>query len=453
MRGHLVVGLLALGVVGVAACGAGEVGSWQLVWSEEFDGDALDAGTWEPMIGTGAAYGLPHGWGNNEQQYYTDLPDNLSVEDGWLNITAREQQHMGWSYTSARIRSMGGFEARYGRIEARIALPSGAGIWPAFWMLPTDSPYGGWAAGGEIDIIESVNTADTAYGTLHFGGQWPNNTANGGTLNLGGDVGGEPHVFAIEWEPYQMRWYVDDVLYSSLTYNLWWSENAPGHPLAPFDSPFHLILNVAVGGDFPGPPNGGSPFPMTMEVDYIRVYERVQGPFGGEPRDVPGLIEAEDFDEGGAGWAYHDLDPINTGGAYRPVEGVDIEACADAGGGFNIGWVDEGEWLEYTVDVRTAGLYRVTARCATPLPGAGVRIESDANPASAVEMNVPPTGGWQSWEGVEGVVRLEAGEQVLRLTPTGGTGLNINWIRFLRMKPAPVPDPLSTGEPELGSER
>src|SRR5690606_4091302 len=224
------------------------------------------------------------------------------------------------------------------------------GIWPAFWMLPTDSPFGGWAASGEIDIVESINQADKVHGTIHFGGNWPQNQSNGGSDSQLSDYSTDFHVYAIEWDPLEIRWYVDGRRYHRVRNTQWWSSNAQGNPWAPFSTPFHLLLNVAVGGIWPGYPDASTTFPQTMRVDWVRIYQRARLPHGGEPAPIPGRIQAEAFDLGGGGVGYLDASAGNTGGAFRPEEDVDIEATA--GGGFNVGWIEPGEWLNYTVDVR-----------------------------------------------------------------------------------------------------
>lgn len=418
----------------LAAPGAASAQYTDLVWADEFDGTTVNAANWEFQIGTGTLYGLPSGWGNEEYQYYTSRTQNVFVSGGNLHIIARYENFGGKNYTSARLRSANLQEFLYGRIEARIKLPSGQGIWPAFWMLPTTSPYGGWAASGEIDIIESVNTATTMYGTAHFGGEWPEQTSSGGTYAPGTNFADDFHVFAIEWEPDVIRWYVDGVNYRTLTSAQWWSANEGGNDRAPFDVPFHILLNVAVGGQFPGPPNGSVGFPMEMLVDYVRVYQVPppnQEPFTGTPIAIPGIVEAEAFDLGGQGVAYNDFEASNQGGAYRPSEGVDIEACSE--GGFNIGWIRQGEWTEYTVDVQTAGDYDVTARVASQTTGGLFHLEFAEGPGDPVSTGMfiaPVTGGWQTWTTVASTVSLEAGQHVMRFVNDGSASSEYNLNRF-----------------------
>ncbi len=418
-------------LAGLAVSAPTETLAQTLVWSDEFDGTSLNSSNWEPLFGTGTAYGLPAGWGNNELQYYTDRPQNVYVQNGQLHIVARSENYAGSNYTSARLRTRNLQEFLYGRIEARIKLPSGQGIWPAFWMLPTGSPYGGWASGGEIDIMESTNFADEIYGTIHFGGNWPNNTYNGGTIITGEDFSQDFHVYAIEWRPTEIRWFLDGQQYYVLQNNQWYSDGAPGNPLAPFDSPFHLLLNVAVGGNFPGNPNGGAGFPMEMVVDWVRVYELgSQAPFDNTPLVIPGRIEAEEYDLGGPGLAYFDADASNNGGQFRPDEGVDIEAASPTG--FNVGWLRQGEWIEYTADVQYPGRYRVTSRVASNNAGGGeFRLELDGS-ALTGPIAAPGTGGWQNWTTVQSTLELPAGEVEIRFQNLGtdAQSFNIDWFEF-----------------------
>lgn len=240
-----------------------------LVWSDEFDAAQLDPEVWFFENGDGSQYGIP-GWGNNELQWY--LQDSAQLRDGMLVITAREESAGGKNYTSARLNTRDRFAFKYGRIEARIRFPAGQGIWPAFWMLPQDNVYGTWAASGEIDIVEAVNLGgtggNTVFGTIHYGGESPANQFSGNDYLVPTDATTDFHTYAFEWDATEMRWYVDDILYS--TQNSWSTTGAP-FP-APFDERFYILFNVAVGGNFPGAPNSATEFPVTMEVDYVRVY-------------------------------------------------------------------------------------------------------------------------------------------------------------------------------------
>ena len=246
-------------------------GARTLVWSDEFNGSKLDPAVWFFETGDGSQYGPDLiGWGNDELQWY--LPDNAELRDGKLRITARRETANGYNHTSARINTRDRFAFRYGRIEASIKLPAGQGIWPAFWLLAQDSPYGRWAASGEIDIVEAVNLDGTGgnriFGTIHYGGEFPANLSTEARYTPSTDVTEEFNTYAVEWDPTEMRWYVNDTLFA--VQNSWSSTAAP-FP-APFDQYFYIIFNVAVGGRFPGPPSGATQLPVTMEVDWVRVY-------------------------------------------------------------------------------------------------------------------------------------------------------------------------------------
>ncbi len=261
------------------AAGSPDPGNgWSLVWSDEFDGASIDSSRWEHEVNC-------WGGGNNEDQCYTDDPKNSFLQDGFLHIVALDDSPTGaiggpsndstivtLGHSSARLRTLGRGEWTYGRIEVRARLPYGQGLWPAIWMLPTDSIYGGWAASGEIDIMEAVNSGpdnNLVYGTLHYGAAWPNNTNSGTSTTPPSNIWEDFFSYAIEWEAGEIRWFVDDVHYATQTD--WYSE---GNPFpAPFDQRFHLLLNVAVGGNWPGPPNDQTTFPQEMVVDYVRVYE------------------------------------------------------------------------------------------------------------------------------------------------------------------------------------
>ncbi len=241
---------------------------WVLVWRDEFLDDMVRTDRWEFEVNA-------QGGGNNESQYYTDRRKNARIENGNLVIEAHAENYTGpegtRDYTSARLRTMNQGDWEYGRIEARIKLPFGQGIWPAFWMLPTDWVYGGWAASGEIDIMELVgHEPNIVHGTLHYGGPWPQNVYTGDSYTIGEPFANDFHTFAVEWEYGEIRWYVDDVHFQTQTD---WNSTAASWP-APFNQRFHVILNVAVGGNWPGYPDASTVFPQRMEVDYVRVYER-----------------------------------------------------------------------------------------------------------------------------------------------------------------------------------
>lgn len=237
-----------------------------VVWADEFDGTSLDLSKWEPQIGDGCDIGLC-GWGNNELQYYK--AENATVSNGTLKITAKEERVKNKQYTSARLRTLNQGDFYFGRMEARIKLTEGQGIWPAFWMLPTDEVYGGWPQSGEIDIMENVGHEPArVHGTIHYGQPYPDNSSTGAHYDLpSGKFSDGFHTFAIEKEQGVIRWYVDDVLYSTKTP----SDTDP--EIWPFDERFHFLLNVAVGGNWPGNPDETTVFPQVLEADYVRVYD------------------------------------------------------------------------------------------------------------------------------------------------------------------------------------
>jgi len=256
------------GELGAQGAAAGPRG-WELVWRDEFEGDALDYSRWGVEVNA-------FGGGNGELQLYTDREANVRVENGQLVLEARRDQPNVQGtvreYSSGRVRTKHRGDWRYGRIEVRAQLPRGRGMWPAIWMLPTDETYGGWAASGEIDIMELVGHEPAkVLGTLHYGGVWPENEHAGGTYELEqGAFSDDFHTFAIEWERDEIRWFVDDHQFHAAT--RWRSAAAP-FP-APFDQRFHLLINLAVGGRLVGAPDDSTSFPQRIAVDWVRVYEK-----------------------------------------------------------------------------------------------------------------------------------------------------------------------------------
>jgi len=248
--------------------------AWQLVWSDEFnqpDGSSPDPTKWGYDIGNG-------GWGNNELEYYTSRTNNARIVGGQLVIEADQESYGGSSYTSARLLTQGKWSWAYGRMEARIKIPRGQGIWPAFWMLGTNINSVGWPTCGEIDIMENIGkTSDqgTAHGTIHgpqSGGDYNGGAGVGGTYTLpgGAALADDFHIYAVEWTTNQIQWFVDTNLYFTAT-----PSRLPGGATWVFTQPQFLVLNVAVGGNWPGYPDGTTVFPQQMLVDYVRVYSYV----------------------------------------------------------------------------------------------------------------------------------------------------------------------------------
>ena len=225
-----------------------------LIWSDEFDGESLDLTKWTFDLGGG-------GWGNGEPQYYTSNEPNVGVDTGYLRITAIEELFGGAAYTSARIKTQGLFDFKYGTVEARIKMPVGQGLWPAFWMLGSNITEVGWPSCGEIDIMEHVSHSLFTHGTYHYD--------NGGHVYFGDQTYCDVtqwHVYSIEWDEFSIKWFLDGVEF--------YSANITGGmgSKEEFHRPFFLILNMAAGGYWPGYPDDSTPFPSHMFVDYVRVY-------------------------------------------------------------------------------------------------------------------------------------------------------------------------------------
>jgi beta-glucanase (GH16 family) len=243
---------------------------YTLVFADEFDGKAINSANWTYEVGDQ--------WHNEEQQAYTDRPQNSYVKDGNLVIVAQKESYHGKSFTSARIISQHKQDFLYGRIEASIKLPRGKGMWPAFWMMPSDGVYGEWAASGEIDIVEAKNTPMEIRGNLHFGGTFPNNARTGSSAYKdGSDFSQSYHLYSLEWDPKEIRWYCDNHLYKST--NIWWSGSKTDNGTfpAPFDKPFYILFNLAVGGKYVNcvvPECVTADFPQKMYIDYVRVYQK-----------------------------------------------------------------------------------------------------------------------------------------------------------------------------------
>ncbi len=235
--------------------------NWQLVWSDEFDSTSINLSNWTHETGG-------NGWGNNELQFYTNRDVNSYIDSGKLVIKAIAENYSGRSYTSARLKTQGKRFWKYGKVESRLKLPYGQGIWLAFWMLGENIPYAGWPACGEIDIMEMIGGSgreNTVYGTAHWdnGGQ---HAQYGGHYSLpSGTFADDFHTYRIEWDQYLIKWYMDNSLYAAI------SITPSG--LSEFQQDFFIILNLAVGGNWPGNPNSSTTFPQYLEIDYVRVYQ------------------------------------------------------------------------------------------------------------------------------------------------------------------------------------
>jgi len=234
---------------------------WNLYWHDEFDGDSIDPNNWTFDIGG-------WGWGNGEGQYYTSRPENARLENGMLVIEARQEKYEGSYYTSARLKTQGLQNFQYGRLEARLKVPSGKGLWPAFWMLGSDFNGNNWPDCGEIDIMEYIGKEpDLIFGTLHgpgYSGPLGLSKWNRQKYNIADDF----HIYAIEWEADQIRWYYDGAEYYTV------NRADVGERKWVFDHPFFIILNLAVGGQLPGMVGLDTVFPTRLYVDYVRVYQQ-----------------------------------------------------------------------------------------------------------------------------------------------------------------------------------
>jgi beta-glucanase (GH16 family) len=339
---------------------------WTLVWQDEFDGEAIDTDKWTYDIGG-------NGWGNNEWQFYTDRPENVRIENEMLVIEAREERFVTRNYTSGRIKTQDLSAFTYGRIEARMKLPYGNGIWPAFWMLGDDIGTAGWPRAGEIDIMEHIGRQPThIHGTVHG----PGYSGSGGVGHYktfpSGSLSEEFHVYAIEWEPEVIRWYVDEEQFFMIT-----PETIPGDWV--FDHPFFIILNLAVGGNWPGYPDETTVFPQFLTVDYVRVYQRsdqvsVQASRGAmRIGDIQ--VDAQDAE---TGWQ-----------AQATVKIVDADGQPVSSAKVNGGWVGIVIRGETTAETDTDGVVQLLSNpterqgeitfCVTSVTAPGYTYDKSAN--------------------------------------------------------------------------
>lgn len=232
---------------------------YSLVWADEFDAPTLDGSKWMYEIGTGSG-----GWGNNELQYYSGSQNNVFLDTGYLHIVALEQSFGGANFTSGRIKTQDLYDFQYGKIEARLKVPSGQGLWSAFWMLGSNITTVSWPQCGEIDVMEHVNNELIVHGTHHY--NYFGHTYDGGQVFADAS---EFHEYSIEWTPNEIIWFLDGVEYFQTNIGTGATSKEEFH------GPFFLLLNMAVGGNWPGSPDLTTTFPATMMVDYVRVYQEI----------------------------------------------------------------------------------------------------------------------------------------------------------------------------------
>jgi beta-glucanase (GH16 family) len=416
---------------------------WELTLDQNFNGpkgQAPDAKIWGRDLGPARQ--------NGELQTYTDGNANAFLDgEGHLVIEARKEPKDGREYTSARLKTEGKFEQRYGRFEARMKMPLGHGIWPAFWMLGSDIGTVGWPRSGEIDILENIGRDPTGvYGTLHGPGY--SGSGGIGKKTTNDTLSTQFHDYAVEWGPEKIVWFFDGKPYHTV------EAKDVGNKRWPFEQPFFLILNLAVGGGFPGNPDDTTVFPQRFVIDYVKIWkdanlkvdeaalakrhaERMAAKVSFKqpaPAKIPGIVKLSDYlPEEGVG--FHDSDDNNEGGAYR-TDGVDIGAAGPTEAPFTIGWTHPGEWLTYDIDVSETGNYKVEMTVASEGAGGAIELSIDGHaPFSTV--TVPDTGGWTNWHPVgAGTVGLPAGRHRLKVfmrsAGTNGAVGNVAMLRFAR---------------------
>lgn len=426
--------------------------SWKLTFAQEFEGkkgDEPNPKVWSRDLGAS-------GFGNNEWQCYTEGNKNAFLDGkGNLIIEARKEKTTApdgkvSDYSSARLKTELSFSQAYGRFEARLKMPKGKGIWPAFWMLGSNHREVGWPRCGEIDIMEYLgHEVDTTHGTIHGPGYSGAGGVSKGTKHSAPLTDGF-HVYAVEWEPEEIRWYLDDKLFHTF------KPNSIGINDWVFDKPQFIILNLAVGGNWPGYPDEHTTFPQQYIIDYVRAYKDVNlvvdkegiakrdaerkknGPKYDYPgaAKLPGNIVLADFVPGAAGEAYSDTEAENQGGQYRFNQGVDIGASGNAEIPYSIGWTKEGEWLKYEIDVQETGNYDIEAVVASDGDGGTFHLEVDGAKCGEVA-TVPNTKGWTTWKPLlMGSHKLTKGKHtlVLKMDSNGTTGSvgNLLTIRFTK---------------------
>ncbi len=409
----------------VAGCGAAFGQGWNQVWADEFStGTVPDPTKWTYELGA-------NGWGNNELQNYTNRSENARVETtdgGRLRIEARRDFYQGKEYSSARMQNSVSW--LYGKIEVRAKLPSGRGTWPAIWMLPKATTYGTgyWPDNGEIDIMEHVGyDPNVVHGTVHtklYNGMIGNPPSNQVTL---ADVFNTYHVYTCEWRPHEIRILCDN------NPVLVWARQGGDWQRWPFNKPFNMRFNVAVGGNWGGAQGvDSSVFPTSMYVDYIRYSQLTTTPFKTTAPTLPGRIQAEDFDNGGSGYGYWDSDTANQGGGTYRTSQVDIGPNGTDDGTPTIGWIANDEWLTYTFKAKTALKGALLFRVASVGSGKKFEVQID-DKIVASNVSVPDTADWNKYRTVTVPnLSITAGTHKLRVL-SSADGWNFNWFEFRQL--------------------
>ncbi len=382
-------------------------GVWKLVWDDEFQGprgSAPNPAKWTYDMRNN------HGWGNNEEEYYTSSVKNAFLTGhGGLAIQAIKKAVDGYSYTSARLVSKRSW--RYGYFEVDAKLPRGGqGVWPAIWMLPTNWTYGGWPESGEIDIMEAINQMNQVHGDLHYGtgsepdlGTWYPNTISPGF-----------HVYAVKWTPDRMLFFVDGHAYLTFTADQWTTSVGPMP--APFDQPFHLMINMAMGGNWPGPIGSSTRFPQQMIIRWVRVYQ----PTPAYAWPVPGIIQADKAFTHSPDIRIAKTHDLSYDPTVTPTAPSNLALVLD----HKLILIHSNDSVTYKVHVATKGLYNMALRVKSNK--GSVRVSIDGKPTLVIKLR----GSADTWSTATTHVQLPAGIHQVTLTSETST-LQMHWLQWL----------------------